>query len=101
LKRYRVEFSPAAAAQAERIQSWWSENRPKSPGLFRRELAVAIRYLGRTPYSTVAYDDAEVLATRRLLMPRTRHYLYFIVDESTGLVRVHAVWHASRGSGPP
>jgi plasmid stabilization system protein ParE len=49
VRRYRVEFSPAAERHGERIQDWWVENRPKAPGLFRREVAVAIRQLSRAP----------------------------------------------------
>jgi plasmid stabilization system protein ParE len=98
LKRYRVEFSPEAIRHADRIQDWWLSNRPKAPGLFRRELAVAIRYLGRAPHSTPVYPD--VPGTRRLLLPRTRHHLYFVIDETLAIVRVYAIWHASRGMGP-
>ena len=37
---------------------------------------------------------------RRLLLPRTGHHIYFTIDEPASLVRVHAIWHASRGHGP-
>lgn len=73
---------------------------PKAPGLFRRELTVALRHLRRTPHLAPAYEAADIPATRRLLMPRTRYYVYFAIDEVTALVRVYAVWHASRGNEP-
>jgi plasmid stabilization system protein ParE len=100
VRHYRVEFSPAADRHAERIQDWWVENRQKSPGLFRREVAVAIRQLSRAPETGRLYNGGEVPSMRRLLLPRTRHYIYFTIDEPARLVRVHAVWHASRGTGP-
>ncbi len=99
MKRYRVEFSPEATRHADRIQDWWQENRPKASGLFRRELAVAIRYLRRAPQSAPAYAEG-VPHTRRLLMPRTRHHVYFVTDEALAIVRVYAIWHASRDGGP-
>ena len=71
-------------------------------GLFDgfRELAVAIRQLIRAPHSSPLYIASDVPATRRLLLPRTRHHVYFVIDEAARVVRIHAVWHASRGSGP-
>ena len=101
MKRYRVEFSPSAARQAERIRDWWAEHRPKSSGLFQREIAVAVRQLTRPPHTAPAYPAADVPSMRRLLLPRTRYHLYFVIDESARLVRIHAVWHASREKAPP
>lgn len=100
MKRYRVELSPAAARQVERIQDWWSTNRTTAPGLFRRELAAAIRYLSGSPRSAPAYQGEDIPTTRRLLLPRTRHHAYFVLDERERVVRVYAIWHASRGGGP-
>ena len=76
------------------------EESAELPGLFARELVVAVRQLARSPLSPPAYERANAPAVRRLLLPRTRYHVYFAVDESTRLVRIHAVWHASRGSGP-
>jgi len=81
VRRYRVEFSPAADRHVERIQEWWVANRPKAPGLLRREVAVAIRQLSRAPETGVLYDGGEVPSMRRLLLPRTRHHIYFTIDE--------------------
>jgi hypothetical protein len=37
---------------------------------------------------------------RRILMPRTRYHVYYVVAEDERLVLVHAVWHTARGQGP-
>jgi plasmid stabilization system protein ParE len=37
---------------------------------------------------------------RRILMPRTRYHVYYTADDGDRLVRVHAVWHLSRGQRP-
>ena len=36
MKRYRVGFSRLADAQVATIESWWRENRPAAPEMFRR-----------------------------------------------------------------
>jgi len=100
VKRYRVEFSPAASRHAEQAHNWWRANRPAATLLFRRELAVAIRQLTRSPASSAAYEHPDAPVMRRLLLPRTRYHVYFVVDEPGRVVRIHAGWHASRGSGP-
>jgi hypothetical protein len=100
LKRFRVEFSPAAAAHAEAVDTWWRANRDRAPGLFARELEAAVRHLRRAPYSAPRYDASVVAGTRRLLLPRTRHHVYFVIDDAAAVVRVYAVWHTSRGGGP-
>lgn len=97
---YRVEFSPEAGEQAERVASWWIENRPAAPTLFRDELAAAVSRLEASPRSGTFYELAP-MPMRRLLMPRSRYHIYYTVEETTALVRIHAVWHASRGHGPP
>lgn len=97
---YRVEFSPEALGHVEQIAAWWESNRPAAPTLFRDELEAAVSRLEIAPRAGGLYDRARMVL-RRLLMPRTRYHVYYSVEETDGLVRVHAVWHASRGHGPP
>jgi hypothetical protein len=33
---------------------------------------------------------------RRILLPRSRYHVYYIVVEDSGTVRVHAIWHMAR-----
>jgi len=37
---------------------------------------------------------------RRILMPRTRYHVYYVVADEERRVLVHAVWHTARGRGP-
>jgi plasmid stabilization system protein ParE len=96
---YRVEFSPEALGHVEQIAAWWEENRPARPALFRDELEAAVCRLETAPRGGVFYGRTRI-ALRRLFMPRTRYHVYYTVEETDGLVRVHAVWHASRGHAP-
>jgi plasmid stabilization system protein ParE len=97
---YRVELSPEALSHAMRIASWWQSERPGAANRFREELEAAVRQLEGAPRAGRVYSRSH-LALRRLLMPRTRYHVYYTVEDSEALVRVHAVWHASRGHGPP
>jgi len=100
LAKFRVDFAPAALEQAEAVHAWWHEYRPAAPTLFRDELEAAVRRLEDSPRLGVRYEKADVAGMRRLLLPRTRYHVYFVVEEAMRLVRVHAIWHAARGRGP-
>ena len=45
----KVYFTPEAEAQVDEFDLWWRANRPKSPGLFARELAEAKLFISNTP----------------------------------------------------
>lgn len=100
MKRYRVELAPAALAQAEAVEAWWRVNRADASGLFLDELTATIRTLETAPRIGGVYVGSSLPDVRRLYMPRTRHHLYYRVDEDAVLVRIHAVWHSARGSSP-
>jgi plasmid stabilization system protein ParE len=100
VKRYRVELSPEALEQAQAIRAWWIDNRPAAPDLFVDELGAAIRKLGAVPHSGARYEATSLREMRRVLMPRTRYHVYYTVDDDSRLVRVHSIWHTSRGQAP-
>ena len=96
----RVELAPSAILQATTVEAWWRENRPAASELFMDELTAALSLLGLGPRIGRPYAESAVVGMRRLLMPRTRHHVYYTVNEREGLVLVHAVWHVSRGTAP-
>ncbi len=100
MKRHRVELSPEAIEQAQIIRAWWSENRPAAPDLFVEELGAAVRKLASMPRIGARYDAPGFREMRRVLLSRTRYHVYYAVDEDARLVRIHAIWHLSRGGGP-
>ncbi|MGO8991956.1 MAG: type II toxin-antitoxin system RelE/ParE family toxin [Polyangiaceae bacterium] len=95
----KVEFAGPAREQIREAAAWWRENRPAAPHLFEEELAFAVAMLEAGPLLTRVFDEVEGKVVRRARLPRTRYALYFTVGDD--LVTVHALWHTSRGSGPP
>ena len=93
----RVELAPRALAQVRLIDGWWRENRLAAPTLFAGELAHALEQLERGVLFGVVYPFP-LFEVRRFLLPRSRYHVFYSVDGD--LVKVRAVWHASRGKGP-
>jgi plasmid stabilization system protein ParE len=63
------------------------------------EFERAIRLIETRPEIGVRVKDIAGPSVRRLLLPRTRYYLYYRLA-ADDLLEVVAIWHASRGSGP-
>lgn len=97
---YRVVVTPQAEEQVLEAGLWWLANRPKAPDLFADELAWALGYLEHAPLTGVALRGRH-RNTRRLLLHKTRYALYYTVSESSREVEVVALWHTSKGAGPP
>ncbi len=95
----KLELAPRAVAQAERCARWWRENRPGSPTLFEEELRAALDQIRTAPLLGSVYEVIRGQEHRRLLMPRTRHHVYYRIAAAE-IVRVVAVWSAVRGRGP-
>jgi plasmid stabilization system protein ParE len=87
---------PAAQAQIDVIRAWWIANRPKSPHLFDEELDAAIGRLENEPLLATIYTPDEADDVRRLLMPRTRYAVYFVVHGVR--VDVVAIWRTLRAA---
>lgn len=100
MKRYQIEFSPEAVRHVEAIAEWWTANRPAAPLLFADELRAALRQLQRAPHSGQPYAPQGVRPTRRLLLPKSGHHVYYAANDEVRAVQVYAVWHTSRGQRP-
>lgn len=94
-----VVLTPEARHQARSIDAWWREHRPHAPGLFAEELSSALTTLAGVPSAGQPYPHPRVRQVRRLLLPSTRHHVYYRIEE--GAVIALAIWSAVRGSGPP
>jgi plasmid stabilization system protein ParE len=98
--RYRLRIAAAVWLQADAIDSWWRAHRPAAPTLFREELEAAMERLETAPLTSTVYSQqGQPPDLRRLLLPRSRYFVYFEVEGQW--VSVLAVWHASRGKAPP
>ena len=97
----RVGTAPQAEAQARSAQEWWKRNRPAAPDLFTQELNRALELLGDAPDIGARYRQAGITGLRRLILPATRHHVYYVHDAEKAEVLVLAIWSAVRGRRPP
>jgi len=98
----KLKLAESAQRQAARIEAWWAEHRPAAPSLFAREFRDTLAYLESTPSAGTRWPTQRRPDLMRILMPRTKHHVYFRVErDRDGLVlHVLAVWGAPRGRGP-
>lgn len=98
---YRVYLSRAAQAEYERIQEWWSLNRPKAPDAVTDDVWEAVERLAEYgPQLGLEVRHRRVPGLRRLELPRIRFWLYYRVNESAREIEIAALWHTSRRRGP-
>jgi plasmid stabilization system protein ParE len=97
---FRVQLSPEARTHIATINLWWAQNRPAAPTLVASEFENAIEQLSEHPNSGRTHQHRGRQGVRKLLLPQTRHHLYYEIDEGNRLVTILAVWHVSRGHGP-
>lgn len=93
-------ISKRARSQIDRIQAWWAKNRPAAPALFLDELAEAERNLRTSPESGTVFAVQKAGVARRVVLPETRHHLFFRYRRDRNELLVLAVWGAPREHGP-
>ena len=96
----KLQVGRRARRQADRIEEWWVENRPAAPTLFTDELEEIFKTICERPHAGIGWPTPRRPALRRILMPKTRHHVYFRVDESKQIIHVLSVWGAPKGQGP-
>jgi plasmid stabilization system protein ParE len=94
-----VRTTPEVEEQIAAADEWWRLNRLAAPDLFLEELADALDLIGQAPLIGRAYRPSPLPGTRRVLLKRSRYHVYYV--PLIAEVRVLALWHALRGSGPP
>ncbi len=90
------DTSPRAAREIERIERWWSKNRPAAPGLFMEELVAAEAHLMTAPETGEAWRARRGRVIRRWLLPKSKYHLYYVHDAERERLLVVAVWGAVR-----
>lgn len=95
----KLEIAPRAIRDAERCARWWRENRTAAPGLFEDELRTALDLIRAAPTLGSRYDIIPGREHRRVLMPVSRHHVYYRIM-GPDHVRIVAVWSAVRARGP-
>jgi plasmid stabilization system protein ParE len=97
---YAVRVAPRAEAQIRIAASWWSENRPKAPGAFRKDIERGFELARTFPAAGERVGHSRYKEVRRILLGRIRYHLYYSVSRETRVVKILALWHTSRGSAP-
>jgi plasmid stabilization system protein ParE len=89
----RVRFTPEALRSIREKRAWWASNRDKAPRLFVEELAAIIEKLRNgADAERHQFAAAGGRVIWRLLMPKTRHHIYY--RRSASGVEVLLVWNA-------
>ena len=96
----KVRFEEQAVAQIRAAHAWWQANRLAAPTLFAHEIAVVVTRLRADEIAGTLYASRSVPGVRRVLCPRTRYHVYYIIDDEFDAVVVVAVWGGMRGRGP-
>ena len=98
--RLRLRVTREAERQIREASAWWQANRPAARGLFRQELTRGFDFITTQPEIGTKALDTPLQEIRRLHLIRIRYYLYYRVQNDDA-VEVVALWHTSRGQGPP
>jgi plasmid stabilization system protein ParE len=95
--RSRIVVMPRARDEILRIDAWWQKERALAPDTFSRELRAAMALLRVLPNCGRVCDALGFEGVRRLLLRRTRYYLYYRFDTRRKTIIILAIRHTSRG----
>jgi plasmid stabilization system protein ParE len=95
-RKLTVAFTKRATNQTRRALAWWRENRRAAPDLLEQELRSVLALLSEAPMLGAVARDPRIKDARRVLLRRTRYYVYYRVKTEQGRLEVLALWHASR-----
>lgn len=88
-----------AEAQLLEIVAWWSANRRAAPDLVLEEFERCVTLLESTPDVGISFRTS-IPGVRRLVMKKTRHFIYYIHDATRAVVYIIAVWGTPKGGDP-
>lgn len=97
----RVVIPPEVEDQLRGADEWWQANRPLARDLFLAEFEAAVRLVSEMPGVGPRFRRATIPGVRRILLRRSRYWVYYLADEARQILGVLAVWSAHRGSDPP
>lgn len=97
----RVRFTPEALQAARAKQAWWKRHRDKAPRLFVVELAAVVAKLREgTDKDRQRYALRAGRTIWRLLMPKTRHHVYYRLGPTADEIEIVVIWNATAGAPP-
>ena len=94
----KLKLTPRAEREADRIDAWWRARRASAGDLFLTELEVAMALVLTSPGVGAPYGTHEGALVQRVLLPRTQHHIYYVIEGE--LIGVVSIWSALRRRGP-
>jgi plasmid stabilization system protein ParE len=95
----KLRVTARAADQVRAVEAWWRDHRGDGAG-FTGEFSHAIELLMTSPDMGALYEPKAAVGVRRLLLPKSQHYVYYVHLLEQRTIRVVAVWGCRRGRGP-
>lgn len=96
-----IEITDLAAEHIRDADAWWRKHRLSVPNAVREDLDKAFQMIGVQPHIGSRADDVEMPGVRRVYLGRIKYHLYHRLAEDPLRVQIVALWHKSRGDGPP
>lgn len=90
----------AAEAQLAEIHDWWITHRSDVPTLVLDELERCVTLLQNSPDIGTRFHRTTIPGVRRLVMKRTKHFVYYVHDAVNEIVYVIAIWGAPKLADP-
>jgi plasmid stabilization system protein ParE len=88
----KVRFEEQAVVQIRTAHAWWQANRLAAPHLFALEIASVVARLRADEFAGTLYPSRTVPGVRRVLCPRTRYHVYYVLDDELDAAVILAVW---------
>ena len=85
-----------AEEQLGEIHEWWVVNRTSAPTLVLDEFERCVSLLESSPDIGTRFHRSRVPGVRRLVMAKTKHYVYYVHDEANSVVYIIAVGERRR-----
>jgi hypothetical protein len=95
----KIKVTKRAERRIEVVDQYWRTHRLEAPDLLKQELGAARLKLAQDPYAGTAVV-VRGKQVRRLLLPRTEQWLYYVVRPKQQLIVVQTLWGARRGRDP-
>lgn len=95
----KILFTPKGRRRELAVSRWWREN-GSQPDLFDREMLAALERLKKSPSSGTLYATLDGSDVRRVLLKRSKQYVYYRVVEDEDVVAILLVWGTKRGKPP-
>lgn len=97
----KVQVSRHAVARELTIELWWRQNRLDAPDLFSEELIEALAYIEDFPEVPPIFKELDGYPVRRVLLKKTRQWVYYTVRRDLGIILIETIWGTSRDDPPP